>query len=111
MRTWGLLPQPAPGPAARRPGLRGMFFGHPWMGGARTVERFETPAQQELCSSCRPAKPARERRRVSHGAAMTWAGRSGIPTFDFHAAASCGLFHASYKRTTRSAASRRRDRC
>ncbi len=45
-----------------------------------------------------------------HGRTKTSAGRSGIPSLAFHAVAFPGWFHASYRGTTRSAASRSRDR-
>ena len=49
-------------------------------------------------------------RRPVHGLAKTSAGRSGIPSLAFHMAACSDLPQSSYSRTTRSAASRSRDR-
>ena len=49
-------------------------------------------------------------RRPVHGLAKTSAGRSGIRSLAFHTAACSALPQSSYSRTTRSAASRSRDR-
>src|SRR5262249_27685386 len=46
--------------------------------------------------------------RPLHGRAKTSPGRSGIPSFAFHAVARSGLSQSSYNRITRSAASRSR---